>query len=172
MNRRYYFVALIALMIVGVVIGLQVTGYLFNDQRIIPPVSSVTLEEILGESPAGHASGSGVPPMLNLTERLKEVPGIKNIKYEVFASNASKDQVLAHYTYVLENNGYTYHSEYSGMQRFHSVEIFYYAFAKGLNGVVIFLSEYNSYTWVCYTTGGVLQYQQIFKDLTSQGILH
>ena len=150
---------------VGVVVGLQVNGYLFNDQRIIPPVSSVALDEIQEESP------SGFPPMLNLTDQLQEVPGIKNIRYKLFVSNESMDQVLAYYTNELEDDGYAYHEEYSGMQRYQSAEIFYHAFAKGLNGVVIFLSEYDHHTWVCYSTGNVLQYQQIFEYLTSHGIL-
>ncbi len=171
MNRRYYFVAFAVLLSVGVILGLQVNGYLFSDQRMIPPVSSVELKEILGEITGGNASGSGTPPLLNLTDQLKDVPGIKNIKYSIFVSTASKDQVLAHYTDVLGGEGYSYHSEYSGRQTYRSAEIFYYAFVKGLNGVVIFLSEYNSHTWVCYTTGGVLQYQQIFEYLTSHGIL-
>ena len=171
MKRRYYLIALMVLVSVGVVVGLQVTGYLFNDQRIIPPVSSVELDEIQDEG-SENPSESGLPPMLNLTEQLKEVPGIKNIRYEIFVSSESMDQVLASYTNELENDGYAYHEEYSGMQTYHSAEIFYHAFAKGLNGVVIFLSEYNHRTWVCYSTGNVLQYQQIFEYLTAHGILH
>jgi len=171
MKRRYYVVALVVMVSVGVVVGLQVTGYLFNDQRIIPPVSSVELDGIQDES-SENPSESGSPPMLNLADQLDEIPGIKSIKYKIFVSSESMEQVLLYYTDVLENDGYAYHSEYSGMQTYQSSEIFYHAFVKGLNGVVIFLSEYNQHTWVCYTTGGVLQYQQIFDYLTAHNILH
>ncbi len=168
-KRRYYLVAVIGILLVGVVVGLQVAGYLFSDGRIIPPVSLVEWET--SQDGGNQSTGSDAPPMLNLTNQLSEVPGIKNIKYKVFVSSDSMDQVLAYYTDVLENKGYAYHSEYSGSQRYQGSLIYYYAFAKGLNGVVIFLSEYGSHTWVCYTTGGVLQYQQILEYLTSHGIL-
>ena len=170
MKRRYYLVPLMVIVSVGIVVGFHVTGYLFNDQRIIPPVSSVELEEVQ-DGGSESSSGSGSPPMLILTEQLKEVPGIKNIRYELFVSSESMDQVLAYYTNELEKEGYAYHEEYSGMQTYNSAEVFYHAFAKGLNGVVIFLSEYNHQTWVCYSTGNVLQYQRIFDYMTSHGIL-
>jgi hypothetical protein len=171
LKKRYYVVALIAMLSISVIVGLHVTGYLFNDQQVIPPVSLVEWESIRDES-GSQSLGSDAPPMLNLADQLDEIPGIKSIKYKIFVSSESMEQVLLCYTDVLENDGYAYHSEYSGMQTYQSSEIFYHAFAKGLNGVVIFLSEYNQHTWVCYTTGGVLQYQQIFDYLTAHTILH
>jgi hypothetical protein len=171
MKKRYYVVGLVMLLSVGFLVGLHVTGYLFNDQRIIPPVSSVEWEMIQDESPGDNSSGSEFPSMLNLTETLQEVPGIERIKYKVFVSSESMDQVLAYYTEVLEHEGYAYHEEYSGMKTFRSSEIYYYSFAKGLNGVVVFLSEYHQWTWVCYSTGNVLQYQRIFDYVNTHDIL-
>jgi len=171
MKKRYYVIGLVVLLSVGFLVGLHVTGYLFNDQRIIPPISSVEWETIQDESSGANSSSSELPSMENLTETLQEIPGIERIKYKIFVSSESMDQVLAYYTGVLEHEGYAYHEEYSGMKTVGSSEIYYYSFAKGLNGVVVFLSEYGSRTWVCYSTGSVLQYQRIFEYINTHDLL-
>ncbi len=171
MKRRYYLIVLVVILSFGIIIGLQVNGYLFNDQRIIPPGSLKEWEDIKNRSSNGQTSGSGSPAMLNLTDKMKEIPGIEKIKYDVFLSNKSMQQVIEYYTDILANDGYSYHSEYSGMMTYGSSDLSYHSFAKGLNGVVIFLSEFGSKTWVCYTTGGVLQYQQIYKYMATHHLL-
>jgi len=171
MKKKYFLVVFTVLLSSGIVVGLHVTGYLFNDQRILPPESSVEWETIQEDSSDSSSSGSEFPSMLNLTEAIKDIPGIEKIKYKIFVSRESIDQVLAYYTNVLENDGYAYHDEYSGMKTYGSSEIFYYSFVKGLNGVVIFLSQFNHQTWVCYSTGNLLQYQQIFDYITTHNLL-
>ena len=170
MRRRYYFLVLFVVLVSGIVVGLQLTGYLFNTQRIIPPSSQLEWENLDDEVSIDNTSYQ-LPIILNLTEQMKDIPGIEHIKYEVFASNDSRQQVIAYYTNLLEKDGYSFHDEYSGIQTYEYAEIYYYTFIKGLNGVVIYVSQDNQHTWVCYSTGDVLQYKEIFEYMVDHNII-
>jgi hypothetical protein len=170
MRRRYYFLVLFVVLISGIVVGLQLTGYLFNTQRIIPPSSELDWEHLDDEVSIDNTSYE-IPIILNLTEQMKDIPGIEHIKYEVFVSNDSRQQVIVYYTDLLEKDGYSFHDEYSGMQTYEYAEIYYYTFIKGLNGVVIYVSQDDQHTWVCYSTGDVLQYKEIFKYMVDHNII-
>jgi len=171
MKKRYYAVLIAVILSVGIVVGLHVTGYLWNDQRMIPPSASVetkTLAALISES---QINESRLPFILNLSNILKGIPGIESVKYEVFVSNDSLQQNLEYYRGVLEKDGYSYHQDYSGTKTHGSYTVSYAAFSKGLNGVVIFVSEYHNQTWVCYTTSDVFHYQQIYNYLVDHHIL-
>jgi hypothetical protein len=176
MRRRYYFLVILVVLVSGIVAGLHFTGYLFNDQRIIPPRSQIEWKNLDDGFPVDNTTGSNttsyhLPIILNLTEQMKDIPGIEHIKYEVFVSNDSIQQVIEYYTDILEKDGYAYHDEYSGMKTYEYAEIYYYTFIKGLNGVVIYVSEYDQHTWICYSTGDILQYKQIFEYMVAHNII-
>lgn len=171
MRRIYYFLLLLVILSSGIVIGLYFTGYLFNNQRIIPPSSPVDWEHLDDGFSVNNTTSSHVPLMLNLTKKMKDIPGIKYIQYEVFVSNDSIPQVVEYYTDILEKDGYSYHDEYSGITTYESSEIYYYTFIKGLNGVVIYLSEDDHQTWICYSTSDILHYQQIFNYMVTHDII-
>jgi hypothetical protein len=176
MRRRYYFLLIPVIVIIGIVVGLHFTGYLLNEQRIIPPSSLINWKNLDGMSSADQTTGSNTTSypyrvILNLTEQMKGIPGIDYINYEVFLSNDSMQQVIEYYTDILEKDGYSPHDEYSGMMTYDSSEIYYYTFTKGLNGVVIYLSEYDQQTWICYSTGDILHYKQIFDYMVTHNII-
>lgn len=176
MRRRYYFLLIPVIVIIGIVVCLHLTGYLFNDQRIIPPSSPVDWKKLDGFNSMNQTAGSNITSypyrvILNLTEQMKEIPGIENIKYEVFVSNDSMLEVVEYYTHILENDGYSYHDEYSGVMSYNSSNINYYTFTKGLNAVVVYVSEYNQLTWICYSTSDIIHYKEIFDYMVSHGIL-
>jgi hypothetical protein len=168
MRRIFYFLVILFILSIGVVAGLHFTGYLLNNQRIIPPSSQVEWKDNTTES---TTKSYHFPVMLNLTETMKDIPGIEYIKYEVFVSNDSIQQVIDYYTDILEKDGYSYHDEYSGMKTYEYSEIYYYTFTKGLNGVVIYLSQYDQQTWICYSTSDIVHYQQIFDYMVAHNII-
>jgi len=176
MRRIYYFLLLLVILSSGIVVGLHFTGYLLNNQRIIPPSSQIewkNLDEVISFD---NTTGSNnnfyhLPLMLNLTEKMKTIPGIEHINYEVFVSNDSKQQIIGYYTDILEKEGYSYHDKYSGMKTYEYAEIYYYTFIKGLNGVVIYLSQYDQHTWICYSTGDIIHYKQIFDYMIAHNII-
>ena len=102
---------------------------------------------------------------------MKDIPGIEYIHYEVFVSNDSVQQVIEYYTDILEKEGYSYHDEYSGVTTYEYSQIYYYTFIKGLNGVVIYLSQYDQQTWICYSTSDILHYKQILDYMISHDII-
>ena len=171
MRRIYYFLLLLVILSSGIVIGLYFSGYLFNNQRIIPPSSPVEWEHFDDGFSVNNTTSSHVPLILNLTEQMKDIPGIEYIQYEVFVSNDSIQQVVEYYTDILEKDGYSYHDEYSGMKTYGYFEGYYYTFTKGLNVVVIFLSQYNHQTWICYSTSDIFHYKQIYDSMVTLNII-
>ena len=98
-------------------------------------------------------------------------PNIENINYEIFVSNESIKTIFNEYNEILTNDGYTYHEEYSGEFLYESSKLYYYTFMKGLNGVVIYMTHHNGQTWICYSSGNVLQYQEIFDYMQENDII-
>ena len=152
------------------------TGYLLNNQRIIPPSSQIKWKNLEQVISVDNTNGSNnisyhFPVMLNLTEKMRDIPGIENINYEIFVSNDSIPQIIDYYKDILEKEGYSYHDEYSDMKTYEDAEIYYYTFIKGLNGVVIYLSHHDQKTWICYSTSDIIHYQQIFDYMIAHDII-
>ena len=164
------------MLIIGIIIGLHVTGYLLNNQRIIPPKSQIEWKNPNENNSIGNSNDSNneaynFPVILNLTEKMKEIPGIENIKYKIFVSNDSIQQIINYYSDILEKEGYGYYDEYSGMKSYENNEIYYYTFIKGLNAVVIYLSSYNQKTWICYSVSDIIHYKEIFDYMVKNNII-
>jgi len=176
MRRIYYFLLILVILSIGIVVGLHFTGYLLNDQRIIPPRSQIEMKNLKEFSSVNKTTESNntsyhFPVILNLTKKMKDIPGIEYINYKVFVSNDSIQQIIDYYTDILEKEGYSYHDEYSGMKTYEYSEIYYYTFIKGLNGVIIYLSQYDQHTWICYSTSDIIHYQQIFNYMVAHNII-
>jgi len=176
MRRIYDFLLILVILPIGIVAGLHFTGYLLNDQRIIPPSSQIEWENLDGVISVDNITESNntfyhFPVILNLTEKMKDIPGIEYINYKIFVSNDSIRRIIDYYTDILEKEGYSYHDEYSGMKTYEYSEVYYYTFVKGLNGVIIYLSQYDQQTWICYSTSDILHYQQIFNYMVAHGII-
>jgi len=171
MRRIYYFLLLLVILSSGIVAGLHFTGYLFNNQRIIPPSSPVEWKNLDEGFSVNNTTTSHFPLILNLTEKMKDIPGIEHVHYKVFVSNDSIQQIIKYYTDILEKDGYSYYDEYSGMTTYEHSEIYYCTFIKGLNGVVIYLSQYDQQTWICYSTSDILHYKQIFDYMVTHHII-
>jgi len=176
MRRIYYFLLLLVILSSGIVVGLHFTGYLLNNQRLIPPSSQIEWKNLDDFFPGDNTTTSNTtssqfPLILTLTEKMKDVPGVENINYEIFVSNDSMQQILEYYTGILEKEGYSYHDEYSGMKTYEYSKIYYHTFIKGLNAVVIYLSDYNQQTWICYSTSDIIHYKQIFDYMIAHNII-
>ncbi len=176
MRKIYLFLFTVVTLSIGIVGGLHLAGYLFNNQRIIPPSSQIewnNSDNVISVDNTTESNNTSYqfPLILNLTEKMQEVPGIEHIHYEIFVSNDSIKQVIAYYTDILEKEGYAYHDEYSGTSTYAYSEIYYCTFVKGLNGVVIYLSQYDHQTWICYSTGDIIHYQQIYDYMIDHNIL-
>jgi hypothetical protein len=176
MRRLYISLTIIFIIIIAIVSGLHLTGYLFNSQKIIPPPSQIEWKNLIENSSESHRNESNdsayqYPLILNLTEKIKNIPGIENINYEIFVSNDSIHQIVDYYKDILEVEGYEYHDEYSGMNTYEDAEIYHHTFTKGLNGVVIYLSSYNQQTWICYSVSDILTYKDIFDYMIDNDII-
>lgn len=181
--RQVYILAIgVFLIFIGIVAGFYFSGYLTSDQEIIPPESYINWEQYEDNSSISNknntteddqsdSTNQEFPLMLSLTETMSDIPGIENINYEVFVSNDSIHQIFDYYEGLLKKEGYAYHEEYSSIGFYESSEIYYYTFIKGLNAVIFYLSEYDQKTWVCYSTGSVLQYQDIYNYMLDHDII-
>jgi hypothetical protein len=176
MRRIFKFLLIFIILSIGIVAGLYFTGYLLNDQKIIPPSSQIQWKNLDGVISVDNITESNntfhhFPVILNLTEKMKDIPGIEHIKYKIFVSNDSIQQIIDYYTDILEKEGYSYHDEFSGTTTYEYSEIYYYTFIKGLNGVIIYLSQYDQQTWICYSTSDIIHYQQIFNYMVAHNII-
>lgn len=168
MRKIFYLLLVIVVLLIGLVAGLHFTGYLFNNQQIISPYSSI---EWNNSSSRSSNTLTQVPIIQNLTKQMKDIPGIEYINYRVFISNDSIQKNIQYYADILKKDGYSYQTDYSGISTYEYAEIYYYTFIKGLNAVVIYLSDYNHQTWICYSTGDAIHYQQIFNYMVSHHII-
>ena len=173
------------ILIFGILAGLHLNGYLLNNQKIIPPGSDIDWESFKDVFPdekpneSNNSSSTSLinntsedfPFLVNLTEKLKDVPGIENINYEIFISNDTVERIIESYKDILRKQGYSYHSKYSGSRYYESSLIYYHTFNKGLNGVAIYMTIFNEQTWICYSTGSVFHYREIFEYLTKHNII-
>jgi hypothetical protein len=176
MNKIFKFLLILIIISIGLVLGLHFTGYISNNQAIIPPGSEFEWKqynEDYNSNPLNKSENSSrdFPLLLNIFEKMKDIPGIENINYEIYVSNNSMQQVINYYQDVLGEKGYSYHEEYSNVGSYENSDIYYHTFIKGLNGVVIYLANYNLKTWICYSTGNVFQYQEIFDYMIQHNII-
>ena len=176
MNKKILILSIISILVIIILISLQLSGFLFVDKSIKTPGSNLDWEpidkdDIKDNSNDSNNSDNDFPLLYNFIKLLEEVPGIENINYEIFVSNETMKIIFNEYKEILENDGYNYHEEYSGEFMYESSRIYYYTFMKGLNGVVIYMTYHNSQTWICYSSGNVLQYQEIFDYMQENDII-
>jgi hypothetical protein len=100
---------------------------------------------------------------------IEDAPGTDNLEYAVFRTDASRNSVYSDYKSKLKKQGYKEESKYSGVTNYKELRIHYYAFTKGLTGIVVgtFMDD-NGNTNVIYTTGSVLNYLEIIRWLRSK----
>ena len=60
--------------------------------------------------------------------------------------------------------GYSYNDLYSGITPPDYFELNYFTFVKGFNTVVVFTKTGQNLTWLCYSTGNLLDYQYIIEN--------
>jgi len=170
MKKMFYLLIFILILIIGIVSGLQYTGYFFYNEEIISPGENIEWQKfdnntlIINENESLNSSND-YSIFLDITEKLKEIDGIENITYEIFITNNSMMDIIQYYSNLLELDGYTFSNEYSGITPSEYFELTYYTFIKGFNGVVIFIKTHQMLTWICYSTGNILEYQNIINNL-------
>lgn len=175
MRKIFILLIIIVVIVLGITVSLHLTGYLLNDQKIIPPGSELdwkNFEEVYPVEKYEEANNSSkdFPLIVNFTEKIKEIPGIKNINYDIFISNESIESIIESYKNILVEQGYAYQKKYSGMESYESYNIHYYIFIKGFNGIAIYMTTFEEQTWICYSTGSVLQYREIFDYITKNNM--
>jgi hypothetical protein len=169
MKKILIFWISIILIIIGVFAVLGNNGYLFVNHTVIPPISSVELEKINDDTliniTNSNFSSNDYNIFYNLTNKINELKGIENIEYKIFISNETIEDIKNFYRNILRELGYDYYETYSDSIFYDSNKFNYYTFIKGFNGVVIFMTSYNEFTWICYSTGHVFDYQVILDNI-------
>jgi len=170
MKKIFYPLIFLLILVIGIVSGLQYTGFFFNESQIITPDGYIDWEQFDNETFNFNDdeyinSSNNYSIFLDITEKMKEIDGIENINYEIFMTNDSMQDIIQYYSNILELDGFSISTEYSGITPSEYYELNYYTFIKGFNGVVIFIKTYEKLTWVFYSTGNILEYQNIINNL-------
>jgi hypothetical protein len=170
MNKIFYLPILLTILIFSVVIGLIFLEYFFYEEEIVNPGGNIYWQKfdnnsfIFNDTETIYNSNN-YSIFTNITEKIKEIDGIENINYEIFISNNSISEIIEYYSKKLEEDGYSINNEYSGVTPYEYFELKYYTYIKGINGVVIFIKTIENLTWVCYSTGNLLEYENIINNL-------
>jgi hypothetical protein len=151
------------------VVVIKYSDYLYRDEKIIQPQEYIEWDKF--QNNTSIFNEENINPMENysifnqISESIKDIDGIEKINYEIFITNNSMQNILEYYTNQLENEGYSLNLEYSGITPSEYYELNYYTYIKGLNGVVIFIKTHEKLTWVLYSNGNILDYQDIINNL-------
>jgi hypothetical protein len=169
MKKNFYIVSIIIIIVLTIIGGLQFGGYILNDNEIKPPGNYDDWQKF-DENTYISNNSDQIDDTTNysifneITDKIRELNGIEKISYEIFITNNSNENVIRYYNSTLIEEGYSYNTEYSGITPEEYYELDFYTYVKGLNAVVIFLKTYKSLTWICYSTGNILDYQKIVED--------
>ena len=101
--------------------------------------------------------------------QLEQVLGdedLKSIKYQIYQTDKSVEEIYEEYKSSLESQGYI--EEMSGFELVEGYPVFYYAFVKGLVGVAFAISIIDNENFVLYSTGNVLDYLEIKEKLETK----
>ena len=169
MKKIFYLLIFLIILVISIVSGLNYTGYFSTEEKIITPHEYINWNQFDNQTLTNNNqtinSSNNYSIFFDITEKLKELDGIENINYEIFITNNSMQNIIQYYSDILELDGYSISNEYSGITPPEYYELNYYTFLKGLNGVVIFIKTHENLTWVFYSTGNLLEYQNILNNL-------
>ncbi len=138
MKNKKVTVAIISTLIVCLLIGTHVTGYL--------PVKAL----LNTESPKGGEELNSIEYGDIFTDILQSL-NIEDIKYEIYKTDESGQTVLHEYMKNMEGKGYEH--KYSYYNTFFDATIFGDFFLKGITGICIFIIDTENATYVFYGTG-------------------
>lgn len=101
--------------------------------------------------------------------QLEQVLGdedLKSIKYQIYQTDKSVEEIYEEYKSSLESQGYV--EKMSGFELVEGHPVFYYAFVKGLVGVAFAISIIDNETYALYSTGNVLDYIEMKEKLETK----
>jgi len=169
MLKKEYLLIILLVIIVIIFAGLQFNGYLFNNKDIKPPGNNENWQQfdnntiIFNNSdPLNNSNDYSI--FTDINNKIKDIEGIEKITYEIFITNKSINDIFEYYNSILIEEGHSYNEEYSGITPPDYYELNYFTFIKGLNTVVVFTKTYQNLTWLCYSTGNLLDYQYIIEN--------
>ena len=118
------------------------------------------------KKPIGEADEINIDEHINKHPEIRNFPHIDKLKYKVFGTNRSIEDISEDYKNKLRNEGYKL--LYEGVAYRDEIPFEYYGLIKGLTGVGIILTcdenvTLNYKTMVLYTTGSVLDYRKILN---------
>lgn len=143
-------IAILATLVVCILIGTHVTGYL--------PVKAL----LSTEAPKGAEEITS----LDYEDMFKDILGglhIDELKYEIYKTNESGQSVLHEYMKSIEGKGYTH--RYSYYDSIFDAKVFGDFFLKGITGICIFIIDTANGTYVFYGTG-IATYFSEFVSMT------
>jgi hypothetical protein len=169
MLKKIYLLIIFFVIIIIIIIGLQFNGYILNNQDIKPPGKEENWQQLDNNTFNFNNSdllndSNDYSIFLDITNIIKDIEGIDKITYEIFITNKSIQNVFDYYNSILIEEGYSYNEEYSGITPPDFFELNYFTFVKGLNAVVVFTKTHQNLTWLCYSTGNLLDYQKIVEN--------
>ncbi len=118
------------------------------------------------KEPVGTIGSIEIDNFIEEYKKITDIPDIEDLKYKIYISEATPDNIIQNYQYQLENEGYKL--KYRGITTKKGIEFEYYGFAKGITAIGLLITDeidqlVSQKTTILYTTGSVFDYKDIIS---------
>lgn len=118
--------------------------------------------------PVGAVGSIEIDNFIRKYGEITEISVIENLKYKIYISEASPDNIIENYKYQLKNEGYEL--RHQGITTKRGIEFQYFGFVKGITSIGLIITDdidqvISQKTTILYTTGSIFNYQKILSAL-------
>lgn len=135
------------------------TGLIAFNMGYLPVKAFLPLEK-----PVGTLGSIEINNFIEEYKEITGIPDIEDLKYKLFISEATPENIIENYKYQLKQKGYKLQQR--GITTKKGIDLEYYGFTKGITAIgLIITDEINQLldqkTTILYTTGSVFDYKDI-----------
>lgn len=169
MNKKFSILIILSVILAILISGLYFTGFILNNNQVKPPAEGDIWQKFDKNNNTFNDTNFfnnslNYSIFSDISNMISDINGIDKIEYEIYLTNQTLIDIIEYYNLILIQDGFSYNEDYSGITPSEYFELDFYTYTKGLNAVVIFLKSVDSVSWVCYSTGNLLDYQSILEN--------
>lgn len=140
---------------------ISTTGFIAFDTGYLPVKAFLPLEE-----PAGTIGSIEIDNLIEEYKEISDIPDIEDLKYKLYISEATPENIINNYKYLLKQKGYKL--QYRGIINKNGIDFEYYGFTEGITAIGILITDeidqlISEKTTILYTTGSIFDYQDIIS---------
>lgn len=140
---------------------ISTTGLIAFDTGYLPVKALLPTKD-----PVGSVGSIEINNLMEQYKKITGIPDIEDLKYKLYISEASPDNIIENYKYQLKQKGYKL--EHRGVITKKGIEFEYYGFTEGITAIGLLITDeidqiVSQKTTILYTTGSIFDYQDIIS---------